>query len=120
MEGHGEIFYSWEDNIFILSSEGAFNTESIDYYTPLIQESVSNRKVSSWKRLEVWDAEVLASPETIEKCKLIWNWYEANGCVLTAIVLSNLLQTHVVHDIFHSHAKVFSDKDKALEWLRSN
>jgi hypothetical protein len=117
MNNHGNITFSWKDDLFTLRVEGAFNEEGIEYSVPLLQESVLNSTMKKWKRLEIWDLEVLGSPETIQRVKLIWDWFNVNGCVLTAVVVSNSIQAQVIEKHLDSSTKIFSDVKKALEWL---
>ncbi|GAA0820834.1 hypothetical protein GCM10009111_26920 [Colwellia asteriadis] len=117
MNTHGHISFLWEDDLFIASVEGAFNEEAIAYYTPLLQEAILTRKHAHWHRLEIWNSEVLGSPETIAAAKLIYDWYENNGCKRIAVVACNSLQAHVIENIFNSKAKLFSNVAKARAWL---
>lgn len=121
MNSHGNISFSWEEDIFALIVEGAFNEEGIEVSIPLLQESVLNSGYNKWKRLEIWDSEVLASPETIKRIRSIWNWFRANGCTKTAVVISNSIQAHLIEKYSDSSIQqVFLDKEKALEWLRGS
>ncbi|KGJ91005.1 hypothetical protein [Colwellia psychrerythraea] len=117
MNKHGEISFSWVNDVFTLEVKRAFNEEALEYYIPLIQKSVSNRSVQDWKRLEVWDDEVLGSPTTAALTKLLWEWYDKNGCVLTGIVVSNSVQAQGIQNILKSKAKVFINIGKAQSWL---
>ncbi len=120
MNRHGEISFTWNHDIFIAKVEGPFNAESIEYYTPLIQASISNRAVDKWKRLELWDNEALGCPKTLALAKAMYDWYQANGCILTAVVISNYLQSYIIKDVFRSNAEIFLDKEKAIEWLNTH
>jgi hypothetical protein len=119
MNSHGNISFSWEEDIFVLIVKGPFNEEGIEVSVPLLQKSVLNSSYNKWKRLEMWDSEVLASPETIKRCQLIWSWFNANGCTKTAVVISNNIQAQVLEKYSDSSTQTFLDKKKALEWLRS-
>ena len=109
MNSHGKISFSWKENIFVLIVEGPFNEEGIERIVPLLKESVLNRTSKKWKRLEIWDAEVLGSPETIKRCQLIWDWFNVNGCLLTAIVISNNIQIQVLEKYSDSSTIIFSE-----------
>jgi hypothetical protein len=119
MNSHGNISFSWEEDLFALIVTGPFNEEGIEVSVPLLQESVLNSTYNKWKRLEMWDSEVLGSPETIKRCQFIWNWFNANGCTKTAIVISNSIQAQVLEEYSDSSTQTFFDKEKALEWLRN-
>ncbi|WP_019028312.1 hypothetical protein [Colwellia piezophila] len=120
MNKHGEISFSWVNDVFTLEIKGPFNEEGLEYYIPLIQKSVSKRSVKDWKRVEVWDDEVLGSPTTAALTKSLWEWYDKNGCVLTAIVVSNSVQTQGIQILLKSQAKVFINIGKAQEWLETH
>jgi len=117
MNTHGHVSFSWEEATFIVYVEEAFNEEGVAYYIPLIQEAILNRKSREWKRLEIWNNEVLGSPETLAAAKLLYDWYEDNGCYLTAVVTCNSLQTEIVKNIFKSKAEVFTEISKARKWI---
>jgi hypothetical protein len=119
MNNHGKISFSWKEDIFALIVEGAFNEEGVEISVPLLKESVWNRTPNKWKRLETWDEEVLGSPETIERCKLIWDWFNGNGCIKTAFVISTNIQIQILEKHSDSSSQIFSDKETALDWLRS-
>jgi hypothetical protein len=65
MKNHGHVSFSWDEDLFIVNVEGAFNKEGVTHYVPLIQEAIFNRATTKWKRLEIWDDEALGSPETL-------------------------------------------------------
>lgn len=117
MKNHGHVSFSWEDELFVVHVEGAFNEEGVAHYVPLIQEAILNRDKVHWKRLEIWDDEALGSPDTLAAAKLIYDWYDDNGCFKTAIVIRNRLQANIVTNIFKSNAEIFTDIDSAKEWL---
>ena len=117
MDRHGNMKLSWHKEILIGEVEGAFNEESLEYWFPKIKHLVENRKIDSWYRLEIWDEEVLGSPETIELAKAIYEWYEENGCVATAVVVCNRIQEQIIKAMFQSQAKIFRSKDEAIQWL---
>lgn len=119
MNSHGHVSFSWEKELFIVYVEGAFNEEGVAHYIPLIQEAILNRKTTEWKRLEIWNNEALGSPDTLAAAKLIYDWYDENGCYVTAVVTCNNLQTEIIKNIFRSKAEVFTDICKAREWLNA-
>lgn len=117
MNQHGKITYSWEGNIFILDIQGPFNEEAVDYYIPILKNSAIKSEFDVWRRLEIWNSEVLASPEVLKLAKNIYDWYENNGCSKTAIVVCNSVQVHMIKDMLKTRAEVFSDVNTAREWL---
>ena len=117
MNHHGKVSFSWKGDIFIADVQGPFNEEAVEHYIPLLKEAILKKKLSTWKRLEVWNDEMLASPAVITMAKEIYDWYDENGCIKTAIVLCNSLQIHMVKDMLNSNAEVFTESQKAQEWL---
>jgi hypothetical protein len=120
MYKHGEISFTWQNDILIVKVKGPFNEESIAHYAPILKDSVLNRSVDKWKRLEFWNDEALGCPKTLALAKEVFDWYEMNGCTLTAVVISNVLQKRILKDIFQSNAEIFVDKNKAIEWLNTH
>jgi len=120
MDKHGEISFIWEDYIFMVTVEDSFNEQAIEYYAPILQKTVLNRSIHKWKRLELWDDEALGCSKTLALAKGVYDWYEINGCILTAVVISNVLQSHIIKNVFQSNAKVFLDKEKLIERLNLN
>jgi len=120
MDRHGEVYFSWDNDIFVLEVEGPFNEKAIEYYTPILQEAIINRSADQWKRLEIWDNEALGCPKTLALAKAVFDWYDVNGCGLTAIVISNVVQSHIIKDILKSDAEIFLDKSDAMTWLNTH
>jgi hypothetical protein len=120
MNTHGHVSFSWDEDLFIVYVKGAFNEEGVAHYVPLIQEAILNRDNTKWRRLEIWDDEALGSPDTLEAAKLIYDWYDINGCFLSAFVICNNLQTEVINNIFKLNAEVFTDISKAKQWLNTH
>lgn len=120
MDKHGEISFTWENDVFIIKAVGSFNEQGIKYYAPILKEALLNRTVDKWKRLEVWDEEALGCPKTLALAKEVYEWYEANGCTLTAVVISNMVQSHIIKDVFQSNAELFINQEEAIEWLNTH
>lgn len=119
MNRHGNISSSWEGEILILDVTEAFNEDGVEYWFTELKKTIKARGLNSWKRLAIWDDEVLGSLESIDKVKSMYGWYEENGCTHTAVVVSNGIQAQIIKDKLKSGAKVFRDKEEALEWLKS-
>ncbi|MCQ8877166.1 hypothetical protein NQT69_03810 [Pseudoalteromonas shioyasakiensis] len=115
---HGDISFTWNHDTFEVNVQGGFNQESLAYHIPRLQAEVCNRQVNTWKRLEVWDQEVLGTPEAVAAGKLIYDWYTDHGCIATAVVICNSLQRQLIKDIFKSSAAVFTDIEQARQWLK--
>lgn len=119
MNKHGYLHFSWDKNVLIINVEDPFNEEGFQYHTALIRNAVVNRIPRQWKRLEVWGDEVLGSPAVVKMCSLQYDWYEDNGCYLSAVVVSNSIQAMVLESYVKSTAKIFYDTDEALHWLNN-
>ncbi len=118
MKRHGDITFSWKGDVFIEEIQGPFNEEGIEYYIPVLKEAILAKQMKTWNRLEIWDAEVLASPAVVDMAKEIYDWYDENGCNKTAIVVCTSLQVHIIKNMLkRSHAEVFSEVSEAHEWF---
>ena len=120
MNRHGEILFTWENDILIVQVIGAFNEQGIEYYVPLMRKYILNRAVDKWSRLELWDDEALGCPQTLALVKSVYEWYELNGCILSAVVVSNSIQAQVIRGMLKSDAKTFLVKTEAIEWLNTH
>lgn len=120
MNRHGKITFTWENDLFISKVEGPFNELGLTYYSSEIKKSVISKGFKQWRRIEVWDKESIASPETLNIGKELYDWCKNNGCVLEAIVLSNHLQKHIVKDIFKSKIQIFQNITEAKTWLSAH
>lgn len=117
MDKHGEVSFDWKGDVLVIEVSGYFNEQGIKHYAPLLQESILEKDLNSWKRIEVWDDEALGCPETLALAKEIYNWYEENGCIAIAVVISNVVQKHVIESVFKSSAEIFFEKSEAIDWL---
>ncbi|WP_354624101.1 hypothetical protein [Psychromonas sp. MME2] len=118
MNKHGDICFSWEGELLTLIVKGPFNEEGFDYYISLIRKSVLNRSINHWKRLEIWDDEVMASPNVVDKCRVIHDWYEKNGCILSAVVVSNNMQALLLKKSVKTNAEIFTKIEDSKEWFK--
>jgi len=119
MNKHGNITSSWDGDIFIVELKEAFNEDGLEFWFTQLKQIIESKKLTSWRRLEIWDEEVLGSPETIKIGKAIYDWYEEHGCEHTAVVVENGIQKQIIQHMLNSNAQVFRDKEKALNWLKS-
>jgi hypothetical protein len=119
MEKHGELLFSWEENILIVKVSGSFNKEGALAGITAIKESVCNKNKRIWHRLGFWDEEYLGSPSTMKMFKDAHIWCAEHGCQRVAVVVTNVVQQGVAEKIFSPHAKVFRGEADAREWLTS-
>lgn len=120
MNKHGYVNFYWHEDILTLELEGPFNEEGLNYYFSLVKTSILNRSGKNWRRLEIWDEETLGSLETLGIGKDIDKWFEENGCLLAAVVVSNSLQKQVLENIIKSNMKIFRNEIEARKWLVQN
>ena len=119
MNKHGHMTLSWHEDLFIIEVEGPFNEEGIAFWFAELKESVKNKNLKAWRRLEIWDEEVFASPKSMQVGESIYDWYENNGCTMAVIVVSNAMQAHILNKM-KSNVKIFLDKEEAKKWLSNH
>ena len=118
MKAHGEADITWQDNILILEVHGPFNDEGVMKILASIKQSVLNKNIKSWYRIEVLDAEAMGSPQTISMVSDMYIWAQNNGCQATAVVISNLVQKQALKEIQQgTRVKVFKDVHQAKDWI---
>lgn len=117
MKKHGNMNLSWQEDLFILEIEGPFNEDGMAFWFAELKKSVESKGIKEWRRLELWNDQVLGSPKSIEIGKSIYEWYQEHGCTVTAVVVSNSLQEQIIKNLFKSDAQIFRDKEKAQQWL---
>lgn len=117
MNKHGHMKLSWQGDLFIVEVEGPFNEEGIEFWFSELKKSVENSRHKVWRRLEVWNDEVIGSPKTMETGAKIYEWYENNGCDKVAIVISNGFQEQVLQQM-DNDVKIFRDKETAEKWFK--
>jgi len=118
MNKHGDMTLSWQEDLFIIEVNGPFNKEGVIFWFSELKKSVENKKFKTWRRLEIWDEEVFSSPESMKIGESIYDWYDDNGCILTAVVVSNGIQENILNHMKNS-VKIFRDKEKAEKWLNN-
>jgi len=117
MESHGELDLEWRDNLLVLNLMGPFNEEgAIDAFNHL-KQSVISKKTNEWMRLEVWNEGTLGSPEVMEGIRQLFSWCVENGCIATAVVVSNRVQKMIAEKELPEDVEVFNDVSDAMEWI---
>ncbi|WP_394190418.1 hypothetical protein [Pseudoalteromonas atlantica] len=117
MNIHGKVKLSWNKDLFIIEAFGPFNDEGIEHYNELIKKAIISRVFESWRRLEIWDNEVLGSPSVLDKCKEMYRWYEEQSCEASAVVVSNRIQEIILVEKINTSAEIFTTTEKAKSWL---
>jgi len=114
---HGNLSFKWSDDIFIVHAQGSFNEEGTIAAHNDFQKSILNSGLSCWYRLEIW-GEALGTPEALDLIPDFYSWSKQQGCLATAIVVTNSLQESIVKEMLSDYVKVFRDKAQAMVWLK--
>ncbi|MFT6248816.1 MAG: hypothetical protein ACJAZQ_002025 [Cognaticolwellia sp.] len=70
-------------------------------------------------KLKVWDKNTLDSPSVMKNRAEYNIWCARNGCIATAIIVSNSVQQNIIEKIV-GNIKTLNCKGKAFVWLRDN
>lgn len=117
MISHGEVTFSWDDDLLEIGAKGPFNESGLKICITSIQKSILNKSIKSWRRIEVWDDETLGSPVVVSLAKEASHWYKNQGCFAVAIVISNDLQSYILEHMIKSGSAIFHDVATAKSWL---
>lgn len=117
MNMHGEISFEWSGDLIEITSTGPFNKTGLNHCISIVQNSILNKNIKSWRRMEVWDNETLGSPECIALSKDKAKWFLTHGCYATAIVVSNSVQRALLEKAATSNIRFFDDIVTAKKWL---
>ena len=114
---HGDVSFLWNGDLIEITSTGPFNEFGLSHSISEIKSAILNKKIKSWRRMEIWDDETLGSPEcvmlSIEKAK----WFIAHGCYASAIVVSNSLQKALIEKVATGNVHFFDEVATARKWL---
>lgn len=120
MNRHGQMSFSWSDDLLIVKPKGPFNEEGREYVNNRVKDVILNKGLKRWRRLEILDEETMGSPSVLGMVKDLYTWYEDNGCYATAVVVKNSLQIYVIEEMFQSRTvKIFSNISEAEKWIVS-
>ncbi len=117
MNMHGEVSFVWNGDLIEITSTGPFNEAGLNHSISTVKNSILNKNIKSWRRMEVWDDETLGSPECITLSKEKAKWFIAQGCYATAIVVSNSIQRNLLENAATSNIRFFDDAATAKKWL---
>ena len=117
MNIHGEISFVWNGDLIEITSTGPFNETGLNHCISTVKNSILNKNIKSWRRMEIWDDETLGSPECITLSKEKAKWFIAHGCYATAIVVSNSVQRALLEKAATSKIRFFDDAATAKKWL---
>ncbi len=117
MEQHGNIKLKWENDLLIVKVEGSFNEEGTDAAIKTYQKYIQASGISAWLQLELWEEHTLGGPDSMEKLPDIYFWSREQGCIATAIVVTDVVQKGTISTKLPDYIKVFYSQTKAIEWL---
>jgi len=114
---HGGISFVWDRDLIEITSTGPFNEIGLIHCISMVKNSILNKNIKSWRRMEIWDDETLGSPECIALSKEKAKWFITHGCYATAIVVSNSVQRALLEKEATSNIRFFDDAATAKKWL---
>ena len=117
MKPHGNITLYWNDDLLVVKTFGPFNEIGLKIIISEIRDSILNKGLKSWRKLEIWDEETLGSPEVIAKGQSVAKWYKDNGCYASAIVICNCLQEKLAGEITTNNTRPIRNEKEAMKWL---
>lgn len=120
MNAHGDITLFWDGDLLVVKTFGPFNELGLKINISKIRESILNKGLKSWRKMEIWDEETLGTPDVVATGPAVAKWYKDNGCIASAIIVCNSLQEHLVDKITTNNTKSFRDKETALNWLNQH
>jgi hypothetical protein len=119
MDAHGEIALLWEGDLLTVNAKGPFNELGMQNTVAAIRESVLNKNLKAWRKIEFWDEQTLGSPKVIYLAEKASKWYKENGCVASAVVVSNCIQNQIIKNISNNTSMTFQNEDAAVNWLNA-
>ena len=118
MKAHGYADLSWEKNVLTLDVYGPFNEEGVKLVFQHVKESVLNKKIKRWCRIEKLDEETMGSALAVSFVNELYVWADQHGCYATAVIISNLIQAQAITDVLKGkNAKLFHHIDEAQKWI---
>ena len=118
MKAHGYADLSWNKNVLTLDAYGPFNEEGIKLVFEQVKESVLNKNIKHWCRIEKLDEETMGSALTLSFVNELYLWADKHGCYATAVIISNLIQAQAIADVLTGkNAKLFQHIDEAQKWI---
>lgn len=117
MNAHGDISLFWDGDLLVVKTFGPFNEIGLKTIISKIRESILNKGIESWRKMEIWDEETLGSPDVVATGQAVAKWYKDNGCIASAVIVCNSLQEELVDKITSNNTKSFRDQEAAMNWL---
>ncbi|GHE89096.1 hypothetical protein [Thalassotalea profundi] len=114
---HGDVSFIWNGDLIEITSTGPFNELGLSHSISKVKNSILDKNIKSWRRMEIWDDETLGSPECIVLSKEKAKWFIDHGCYASAIVVSNNLQKALLDKAASGNVHFFDDVATARKWL---
>lgn len=119
MDAHGEVALLWQDDLLTVTAKGPFNELGMQRTVATIREAVLSKDLDSWRKIEIWDNETLGSPKVISLAEKASQWYKENGCIASAVVVSNCIQSQIIKNISNNTSMTFQNEEAAVNWLNA-
>jgi hypothetical protein len=117
MQSHGELILEWKKDLLIVYPKGPFNEEGALDAIQSLKNAVLFRNIDNWARLEVWEEDTLGSPKVMNDVKELYLWCSEHGCLATAVVVKNSVQSSLVEKHFSGNIGLFNNEKEAIDWL---
>ena len=118
MKAHGYADLSWNNDVLTLDVYGPFNEEGVKLVYGQVKDSVLNKKIKHWCRIEKLDEETMGSPLVVSFVNELYLWADKHGCYATAVIISNLIQAQAIAGVLKGkNAKLFHHIDEAQKWI---
>ncbi|MDG1750536.1 MAG: hypothetical protein P8I03_02565 [Thalassotalea sp.] len=119
MDAHGEIVLLWQGDLLTVNAKGPFNELGMQNTVETIRDSVLSKNLEAWRKIEIWDEQTLGSPHVISLAESASQWYKDNGCIASAVVVSNCIQNQIIKNISNNTSMTFQNEAAAVNWLNT-
>lgn len=116
LSAHGDFSISWQGNILFVHASGNYNLEGAERVNLAIKESVIQKGITQWVRIDVLEENVLGGPDVLEEVKSGVHWGKAHGCT-EVIFITDGIKAALFKKMF-SELVTFSTVEEALDYLR--
>lgn len=99
MKAHGNWHINWVGNLLVIDLEGSFNKEGVEAAQNAIRESVLERNLSHWNRVEIYHENTLATPDALDDIRSFLKWYEQQGCENYGVVCAEPIQLMLLESL---------------------
>lgn len=116
---HGHITTEWVDALMVTHVYGPFNLDGVNASFEQLKESIEQRGLKSWCRLDILDTDTLGGPDVMRTIGNSYEWGFNRGCVGLATVYSTLIQRDIYQDYRRAtgfNMSEFTVKEEAMYW----